>query len=146
MCNEQYAPVITDIFKCLRKLRSRICESGLPLKPINLESNRNFFFLYLKLIMLNVFLARLPGPSQLMARLFVFMNGAPLNATLNARAKEAILLFCELAVWFNEKFTDTELISKISKQLLTRLEEGKFLYYIFGNHLELYYFIPLLYR
>jgi len=71
--------------------------------------------------------AKLPGPFQLICRLIVFMNGAPQNAQLNARAKESINLFGELFFWLNNKFCETDSpFPKIIGHLLESLQKGFF--------------------
>jgi len=116
--------VVTDLFKCLRVLCARIRESGKELKPINFESNRKFTQNIKIFKNQTHFIARLPGPIQLMSRLLVFMNGAPLNAQLNLRAREAIHLFSELSPWFHANFTTDSLASKLCSQLLMTLDSG----------------------
>ncbi|KAL3109999.1 hypothetical protein niasHT_017372 [Heterodera trifolii] len=105
VCLEHYAPVIGDIFKCLRILCVRAKECG---RELDFNFGEN---------------TRLPGPVPVMCRLLVCMNGAPLNAFLNARAAEALRLFAELAGWFHENFVDAELVPKLSAQLLAMLDE-----------------------
>uniref|UniRef100_A0A914H3L8 Non-specific serine/threonine protein kinase n=1 Tax=Globodera rostochiensis TaxID=31243 RepID=A0A914H3L8_GLORO len=105
VCLEHYAPVIGDIFKCLRILCAREKQAG---RELDFNFGEN---------------PRLPGPVPVMSRLLVCMNGAPLNAFLNTRATEAFRLFVELANWFHEKFVDAELIPKLSTQMLAILED-----------------------
>uniref|UniRef100_A0A183BMV1 PCI domain-containing protein n=1 Tax=Globodera pallida TaxID=36090 RepID=A0A183BMV1_GLOPA len=105
VCLEHYAPVIGDIFKCLRILCAREKQAG---RELDFNFGEN---------------SRLPGPVPVMSRLLVCMNGAPLNAFLNTRATEAFRLFVELANWFHEKFVDAALIPKLSTQMLAILED-----------------------
>uniref|UniRef100_A0A914LD95 Uncharacterized protein n=1 Tax=Meloidogyne incognita TaxID=6306 RepID=A0A914LD95_MELIC len=107
VCVEQYSLVITDIFKCLRVLCGRIKQSCNKLDIYDFEAN-----------------SKLPGPFQLICRLIVFMNGAPQNAQLNARAKESINLFGELFFWLNNKFCETDSpFPKIIGHLLESLQK-----------------------
>ncbi|KAF7637225.1 hypothetical protein Mgra_00003401 [Meloidogyne graminicola] len=107
VCVEQYSPVITDIFKCLRILCGRIRESSNKLDIYDFDSN-----------------SKLPGPFQLFSRLIVFMNSAPQNSQLNARAKESINLFGELIHWFNIKFSENDSpFPKIISHLLESLQK-----------------------
>ncbi|CAK5089484.1 unnamed protein product [Meloidogyne enterolobii] len=107
VCVEQYSLVITDIFKCLRVLCGRIKQSCNKLDIYDFEAN-----------------SKLPGPFQLICRLIVFMNGAPQNAQLNARAKESINLFGELFCWLNNKFCEQDSpFPKIIGHLLESLQK-----------------------
>lgn len=107
VCVEQYSLVITDIFKCLRVLCRRIKETFNKLAIYDFEVN-----------------SKLPGPFQLICRLIVFMNGAPQNAQLNARAKESINLFGELLHWANNKFSEADSpFPKIISHLLESLQK-----------------------
>jgi hypothetical protein len=65
-------------------------------------------------------LARLPGPSQLMSRLLVFMNVSPLNT----RAREALQLFNQLALWFHPNFNNDALVSNLISKILSLLDSG----------------------
>lgn len=68
------------------------------------------------------FLAKLPGPHQVFARLLVCLNGSALNSSLNRRGMEIIELMKQLSSWFNPSLVDIlpERLEKLSKIL-----EGK---------------------
>lgn len=49
-----------------------------------------------------MYLARIAGSHQVMSRLLVCMNGAPLNNTLLTRAVEALKVFGDICRWFHD--------------------------------------------
>lgn len=57
---------------------------------------------------------------QVMARLFVFMNGAPLNNSTQKRAAEALKVFREICPWFG-KLVPTVVREQLP-QMLTAVE------------------------
>ncbi|KHN73012.1 Maestro heat-like repeat-containing protein family member 1 [Toxocara canis] len=84
VCMESYTPALTDIFKCIRILAERTTDGG---GQMDFETGFD-----------NV---RVAGSFQVLSRLVTCMSGAPLNAALMRRAREALRLTRALSPWFH---------------------------------------------
>uniref|UniRef100_A0A915CVK4 Huntingtin n=1 Tax=Ditylenchus dipsaci TaxID=166011 RepID=A0A915CVK4_9BILA len=105
ICVEAYTPVIADLFKCLRILTERAREAGQKLDFVTDFDTS----------------PRIAGPLQVMARIFVCMNGAPLTTSLLNRALESLKVLDEISIWFNEAIP--AVLQEQLPQMLAILEE-----------------------
>ncbi|KAI6225611.1 Maestro heat-like repeat-containing protein family member 1 [Aphelenchoides besseyi] len=90
VCSERYTPTLAEICKCCTILARRKKENNEEIFA-DLQDTSN---------------TKIAGPHQVLARLLVCLNGAPLNSQLQRRGRECIGLLVELSPWFHNSLTD----------------------------------------
>lgn len=105
ICAENYSPVVMEIFKCIRILVKKMKENGTEVRFNSATDN-----------------PKVAGSHQVLTRLIVSMNIAPLSSNLIPRAKEAILLFQEIGSDIHPSLSSV--VEKHAQDLLLSLDEA----------------------